>query len=128
MGRSIKRLQAAIADKEAGREGEVLETLSGEFRTGLGILTGTNCRAMVPREFLALPALGDGYVLSPAALSELFHRCDTLRFSGAGIEREAVFKILDEFKVMTDFLEAAEKERYRKPKSGVEQQAPGGAV
>jgi hypothetical protein len=115
MGKSIKQLRAAIAGVEAGREGEILEALSGEFRTGLGILTGTNCRAMVPREFLALPALGDHAALSPAALSELFRRCDTLRFSGAGIEQSAVVKLLDEFKEMAFLLAAAEKERYRKP-------------
>jgi hypothetical protein len=111
MGRSIKRLRAA----EAGREGETLETLSGEFRMCLGFLTGINCRAMVPREFLALPALGDDSALSPAALSELFRRCDTLRFSGAGIPQDAVWKLLDEFKETTFLLEAAEKDRYRKP-------------
>jgi hypothetical protein len=120
MGKTLKRLRG-------GSEREILETLSGEFRTGLGILTGTNCRAMVPGEFLKLPALGTAYALSPAAISELFRRCDTLRFSGADIEREAVFKLLDEFKAMTGFLEAAEKERYRKPAPVSARQAPEGA-
>jgi hypothetical protein len=110
MGRSIRRLRGV----EAGREGEILEALSREFRTGLGVLTGTNCRAMVPGEFLTLPALGDDYALSPPALSEFFRRCDTLRFSGAGIAPDAVFKILDEFMEMTFLLEAAEKDRYRR--------------
>ncbi|GHV78373.1 hypothetical protein AGMMS49944_01640 [Spirochaetia bacterium] len=111
MAKSLKRLRAG--------EGEILETLSGEFRTGLGILTGTNCRAMVPREFLTLPALGEEDALSPAALSALFRRCDTLRFSGADIEQAAVVKLLDDFKEMTVLLEAAEKDRYRKPRSGL---------
>jgi hypothetical protein len=115
MGKSLKRLR----DMETGREGEILETLSGEFRTGLGVLTGMNCRAMVPREFLALPALGEGYALSPAALSELFRRCDTLRFSGTGIEQGAVVSLLDEFKEMTLLLEAAEKDRRRKHQEAV---------
>jgi hypothetical protein len=118
MGRTIKQLRAAMAGVEPGREGEILETLSGEFRTGLGILTGTNCRAMVPREFLALPALGAGYALSPPALSELFRRCDTLRFSGAGIEQAAVGRLLDAFKDMADLLAAAEKERYGRRRTG----------
>jgi hypothetical protein len=122
MGRTLKRLH----DPGAGGDGEILEALSTEFRTFLGILTGANCRAMVPREFLTLPRFGDHAALSPAALSELFHRCDTLRFSGAGIERETVFMLLDEFKEMTSLLEAAEKERYRRP--SVPQQTPGGAA
>ncbi|GHV75358.1 hypothetical protein AGMMS49942_01790 [Spirochaetia bacterium] len=115
MERNIKRLQSALAGAEAGvgREGQILETLSGEFRTCLGILTGINCRAMVPREFLSLPALGGPLALSPAALSELFRRCDILRFSGAGIEPAVVRKLLDEFKEMTFLLALAEKERYR---------------
>jgi hypothetical protein len=113
MERNIKRLLAALAAAAAGREGEILETLSGEFRTCLGVLTGINCRAMVPGEFLALPALGDRLALSPAALSELFRRCDTLRFSGAGIEPAAAGRLLDEFKEMTLLLEAAEKDRRR---------------
>jgi hypothetical protein len=116
MGRTIKRLRGA-----GGGEGEILEALSGEFRTFRGILTGTNCRAMVPREFLALPALGSGDALSPEALSDLFRRCDTLRFSGAGIEREAVFTLLDEFKAMTGLLDTAEKERYRRPREAADE-------
>jgi hypothetical protein len=117
MGRSLKRLRSAGAEK-ADKNREILETLSGEFRTFLGILMGTNCRAMVPREFLTLPALGPGYGLSPFALSELFRHCDTLRFSGADIEREAVFNLLEEFRKLTGLLEAAEKDRYRRPQSG----------
>jgi hypothetical protein len=114
MGRSLKRLRNAGGDKNR----EVLETLSKDFRAFLGILMGTNCRAMVPREFLALPALGTGYGLSPSALSELFRHCDTLRFSGAEVEREAVFNLLEEFQELTGLLDAAEKDRYRRPRSG----------
>jgi hypothetical protein len=117
MGRSLKRLRSAGADR-ADRNRETLETLSREFRTFLGILTGTNCRAMVPREFLVLPALGTGYGLSPSALSELFRHCDTLRFSGTDIEKEAVFNLLEEFRELTGLLDAAEKDRYRRPQSG----------
>ncbi|MDR1597060.1 MAG: hypothetical protein LBR99_05075, partial [Treponema sp.] len=93
MGRRLKRLRSAGADK-TDKNREILETLSREFRIFLGILMGTNCRAMVPREFLTLPAPGNGYGLSPSALSELFRHCDTLRFSGADIERERVFNLL----------------------------------
>ncbi|WP_010257912.1 hypothetical protein [Treponema primitia] len=111
MGKSLRRLR----NTEAGKEGETLEALSGEFRSFLGILTGTNCRAMVPRELLALPALGTADGLSPAAISDLFRRCDTLRFSGESIERELVSGLLDEFKELTGLLETAEKEHYSKP-------------
>jgi hypothetical protein len=117
MGRSLKRLRSAGADK-TDKNREILETLSGEFRTFLGILMGTNCRAMVPREFLTLPALGTGYGLSPSALSELFRHCDTLRFSGAAIEKEAVFNLLEEFRKLTGLLDAAEKDRCHRPQSG----------
>jgi hypothetical protein len=117
MGRILKRLWNAGTDK-TDKNRETLETLSREFRTFLGILTGTNCRAMVPREFLTLPALGTGYGLSPSALSELFRHCDTLRFSGAAIGKDAVFNLLEEFRELTDLLGAAEKDRYHPPRSG----------
>jgi hypothetical protein len=112
MGKCVGRLRGA----GAGGNGKILETLSGDFRTFLGILTGTNCRAMVPREFLALPGLGSAAGLSPAFVSDLFRRCDTLRFSGADIDGEAVFNLLDEFKKLTGLLEAAEKDRNRRPR------------
>jgi hypothetical protein len=117
MGRSLKRLRNAGTDKP-DKNREPLETLSREFRTFLGILTGTNCRAMVPREFLTLPELGTGYGLSPSALSELFRHCDTLRFSGGDVGREAVFNLLEEFRELTGLLDAAEKDRYHRPRSG----------
>ena len=87
---------------------------------------------MVPREFLALPALGDAAALSPEAVSDLFRRCDTLRFSGVGIEGGAVFNLLDEFKELTGLLDAAEKEKRRQPAAGPGTKpapviAPGGA-
>jgi hypothetical protein len=113
MGRTLRRLRGW---NNGGREIETLEALSTEFRSFLGIITGTNCRAMVPREFLALPSLGPGDALSGSALWALFRRCDTLRFSGAGIERDAVFTLLDDFRNLIAALAAAEKERYHSKK------------
>jgi hypothetical protein len=110
MGKSLRRLRGW---NSGGRETETLEALSAEFRNFLGIITGINCRAMVPREFLGLPSLGPGSALSGAALSALFRRCDTLRFSGAGIEREAVAALLDDFQSLIAALADAEKERYQ---------------
>ena len=83
---------------------------------------------MVPREFLTLPALGEEPALSQTAVSELFRRCDTLRFSGAGIEREAVWTLLDDFRALTGLLEAAEKERYRSPRNSQRQALAHGGV
>jgi hypothetical protein len=113
MGRTLKRLRAA----STGGGAEILETLSRDFRILLGVLTGTNCRSMVPSEFLSLDSLGGG-AMEPEALAHLFHRCDTLRFNGEGIEREAALALLDEFKALVGLLDAAEKDRSRFPLSG----------
>jgi hypothetical protein len=114
MGRTLKRLRAA----SPGGDIEILETLSRDFRVLLGMLTGINCRAMVPSEFLALDGLGSGASLRPEAVADLFRRCDALRFSGEGIEREAVFALLDEFKTLAGLLDAAERDKNRLPLSG----------
>jgi hypothetical protein len=105
MGRSLRRLR----NGGAGGEAETLLRLSADFRIFLSVLTGTNCRAMVPREFLSLPPLGPGALLSGASIADLFRRCDTLRFSGAGIEQAAVSAILDDFRTMISALDAAER-------------------
>jgi hypothetical protein len=107
MGRTLKRLRSA----SPGGEPAILETLSRDFRIFLGALTGIDCRAMVPGEFLALDSLGSGAALRPQALADLFRRCDALRFSGEGIEREAALALLDEFKSLAGLLEAAERAR-----------------
>jgi uncharacterized membrane protein len=112
MGRTIKRLRIASPGGT-----EILETLSRDFRILLGILTGTNCRAMVPSEFLSLDGLGGG-AMGPEALAHLFRRCDTFRFSGEDIEREAALALLDEFKALVGLLDAAERARSRPPLSG----------
>ena len=123
MGRTLKRLRAA----SSGGDEAILETLSRDFRVFLGMLTGINCRAMVPSEFLALDSLGPGAALQPEALADLFRRCDSLRFSGGGIEREAVFALLEEFKTLAGFLAAAERDKGRLPLSGPRAAGEGGA-
>jgi hypothetical protein len=123
MGKTLRRLRNGlikereslsaggklIAGPENGREKEILSELSGEFRTYLGLLTGTNCRAMVPREFLSLPSLGGGNYLAGDFISSLFRGCDTLRFSGGAVERDAALGLLDDFKKLTDTLDTAER-------------------
>ncbi|MDR3123954.1 MAG: hypothetical protein LBU16_09290 [Treponema sp.] len=105
MGRTLKRLRSF----SPGRDLEILETLSRDFRVFLGLLTGANCRAMVPSEFLSLD--GSGAALRPETVADLFRRCDALRFSGEGLERETVFALLDEFKALAGLLDAAERDR-----------------
>jgi hypothetical protein len=123
MGRTLKRLRAA----SPGGDLAIPETLSRDFRVFLGILTGINCRAMVPGEFLALDSLAPGAGLRPETVADLFRRCDTLRFSGEGMEREAVFALLDDFKSLTGLLAAAEKGRNRFPLFGSRPAGQGGA-
>ena len=114
MMRTLKRLRSV----PSGADMEIPETLSRDFRALLGMLTGQNCQAMVPSEFLSLDGLGFGATPGPEALADLFRRCDALRFSGQGMDREAVFALLDEFKALTGLLDAAERERNRLPRSG----------
>ncbi|MDR2029689.1 MAG: hypothetical protein LBP93_09160 [Treponema sp.] len=120
MGRILRRLRnTLLKDKSAGGpEAEILSRVSREFRTFLGLLSGMNCRAMVPREFTALPSLTGApedhdAVLSGEFLRDVFSRCDTLRFSGAGIRGTDVIGILDDFKSFTDALERGERESRR---------------
>jgi hypothetical protein len=123
MGRTLKRLRAF----SPGGDLEILETLSRDFRVFLGMLTGINCRAMVPSELLALDGLGAGAALRPEAVADLFRRCDALRFSGADVERETVFALLDDFKTLAGLLDAAERERNRFSRSRSPEKSAGGA-
>jgi hypothetical protein len=125
MGKTLKRLRNGllkekdslsaggklITDAESGREKEVLTELSREFRIYLGLLTGANCRAMVPREFLSLPSLGGGNYLAGDFISSLFRGCDTLRFSGGSVEKEPALELLGDFKKLTDALDKAERDK-----------------
>jgi hypothetical protein len=82
---------------------------------------------MVPSEFLALDGLEHGAALRPQAVADLFRRCDSLRFSGQGIEQETVFALLDEFKTLAGLLDAAERDGSLLPRSGPQGKNAGGA-
>jgi hypothetical protein len=127
MGRILRRLRNALLKDKSGTAGgdlagKILGRISREFRTFLGLLSGENCRAMVPREFLGLPLLA-GFpedpdeALSGKFLCDIFRRCDTLRFSGDGVEGAAVIGVLDDFKRITDALDRGERESRRAAKT-----------
>jgi hypothetical protein len=107
LGRTFKHLRAA----PPGADLAIPETLSRDFRVLLGVLTGINCRAMVPGEFLALDGPDSAAAPRPEILADLFRRCDELRFSGEALERDAALALLEEFKTFAGLLEAAEKDR-----------------
>jgi hypothetical protein len=123
MMRTLKRLRSA----SPGAGMEITETLSRDFRVLLGMLTGQNCQAMVPSEFLALDGLGSGAGPGPEAVADLFRRCDALRFSGQRVEPEAALALLEEFKTLAGLLDAAERARNRLPRSGPLGESAGGA-
>ncbi|GHV60806.1 hypothetical protein AGMMS49587_03370 [Spirochaetia bacterium] len=115
MGRIERRLRLNLlkGGADSGNYAEVLTLLSGEFRTFLGYFSGLNCRAMTAGEFFSFPLpegrAGEsggktGLVLTGEYLGTLFRRFDRLRFSGEGIEKEAVLGILDGVKLFTDTL------------------------
>jgi hypothetical protein len=121
--------------KELVREGkrrDILNALSGEFRSFLSFFTGENCRAMTAAEFSNIPPelliqgnleessagtdAGDSAKkASPGPLPELvngdflgtfFRRCDELRFSGSEIAAGDVLAMLGDLR---DFLKNLER-------------------
>jgi hypothetical protein len=126
MAKIEARLRLNLLKGGPGSEnyGKTLAFLSGEFRTFLGYFSGLNCRAMTAGEFFSFPlpvSAAEGEtagkapetgpqsipfapVLTGEYLGTLFRRLDRLRFSGEGIEREAVFEIFDGVKLFTDTL------------------------
>jgi hypothetical protein len=91
--RTVKHLRIMLAkDTEAG--GAVLDTLNGELRRFLEVFTRQPCFSMVPREFLSL-TWPDGEYGGPF-LSELFGRCDSIRFGNAPADNAEVLTILKE--------------------------------
>jgi hypothetical protein len=134
MGRFLRRLRSGLEKNKTGEE-EALSLLSGEFRNFLSFFTEMNCRAMVPGEFLRLspsfPGGGEFADLArrarlPRGSSEvsppgdpgvflcgLFRRCDTLRFSGAGVDHAAALALVDEARFFILLLD-----RYKKARPG----------
>jgi hypothetical protein len=94
MARVLRYLRNTLDNGGSGSAGEVLDKLSAEFKTFLGLFTGMNCRAMTGEEFLFFPSL----TTEPSGpfLRDFFRRCDTLRFSGVEIERRDVTEMLDQ--------------------------------
>ncbi|MDR2403587.1 MAG: hypothetical protein LBD78_06110 [Spirochaetaceae bacterium] len=120
---SMKRILWQLQDLQAKRgsagDGEIVARLSAEFRTFLCLVTGINCRVLVPREFLSLsiPGAGadrgaaDSGALSGEFLRDFFSRCDTLRFSGMAIGAGDVRCLLDGAAIFIKALEGAGRNR-----------------
>jgi hypothetical protein len=144
MGKVERRLRLNLMKGDPGSEnyGETLALLSGEFRAFLGYFSGLNCRAMTAGEFFDLPPLVPGRedasgggaldeagpVLTGEYLGTLFRRLDRLRFSGEGIEKEAVLGLLDGVKLFTDTLGSAVLRTTAVQSSAAVQTAPGASA
>jgi hypothetical protein len=116
MKNTEKRLYRAVLRGEEKRE--ILDKLSQGFKNFLSILTGNNCRAMTAREFIVffsqLPKdLFSAQEDSAYFLGSFFRRCDVLRFSGSGIEAQAILNLLSELNNFICMLENKEKEKHR---------------
>jgi hypothetical protein len=106
MGKVLRYLRAALDKGGQGKAPEVLDKLSTEFKTFLGLFTGTNCRAMAGEEFLFLVSLTPDP--SGPFLRDFFRRCDVLRFSGVEIAGGDVAELLDQVR---DFIGKMEKHK-----------------
>jgi hypothetical protein len=93
----------------APQRAELLNFLTGEFRSFLSLLTGENCRAMTAGELSRLSlgeALTGAAALEGGFLGGFFRRCDDLRFSGADIGAEELLEILGDLKRFVEALSA----------------------
>jgi hypothetical protein len=87
MERILRRLRAeALRERAAPAVGEILARFSAEMRNGISLFDRRDYRAWTAGE-LSVPF---------PVLALLFRRSDTLRFSGAGVERGELLAILDE--------------------------------
>jgi hypothetical protein len=114
MGRLLKRLRTGLVKNRGCGVEETVSLLARELRSFVGFLTSMNCQAMVPGEFLNLPPLaetpGAGDFLSGKFLCDIFRRCDSLRFSGTGIERGEVLEMVEDVRKLVGALDRAERE------------------
>ncbi|MDR0553818.1 MAG: hypothetical protein LBG76_03330 [Treponema sp.] len=112
IGKIRRGILAGLTGNVSGGEEEALARFSAEFRDFLVFFTGMNCRAMVPAEFLHLPALSEEGAdpLTGRFLCELFRRWDTLRFRGGAIVRESALELFEEVRIFIEALERAERE------------------
>jgi hypothetical protein len=108
LGALERRLRKTLIRENAGvsRREELLNFLTGEFRTFLGRLTGENCRAMTAGELSRLSLPGGDAAAGGEFLGAFFRRCDDLRFSGADIGADELLDILGELKIFIAALRA----------------------
>ena len=103
-----KRLQKAMLRGEDKRA--ILDILSEKFRIFLSSFTGNNCRAMTAGEFEKFSFPEKTPANSSVFLGNFFRRCDELRFSGADIGQEDIFKLLADLQFyLTEFENAAKE-------------------
>ena len=98
-----KRLYKALL--KGGNTREILDKLSGEFRTFLSFFTGNNCRAMTANELERLSPEFDCIFLG-----SFFRRCDKFRFSGGSVSTDDVFRLLADLRVFVGTLEKPKRE------------------
>jgi hypothetical protein len=117
----LKQLRVQL-DKDGSAGAAVLDSFTGEFRIFLELVTGINCRTVTSDEFFRLPPLplpegaavpGTGVEAAPGSrnigpfLSDLFRRCDALRFGGWNAEPSDIHAILDQARAFIADLEEA---------------------
>ena len=91
-----KRLRKALAKGTAQRE--ILDTLSGEFRSFLSFFTGMNCRAMTASEFNHTAIFDGSNVPDSEFLGSFFSRCDGIRFRGGEIGNDETQLLLTDLR------------------------------
>ena len=104
-----KRLRKALARGSAKRE--ILDRLSGEFRTFLSYYTGKNCRAMTASDFDRCVVF-EGYSKAPdnELLGRFFSRCDWIRFRGSEIGSKETQELLTELRIFLTILSRTKRE------------------
>jgi hypothetical protein len=90
-----KRLRRTLAKGTPCRD--ILNTLSVEFRSFLGVFTGEYCPAMTAAEF--------ANIANGEFLKNFFYRCDGSRFSNRKIHSDDALAMLDDLKKILVVLE-----------------------
>ena len=112
MRKTEKRLRKALAKNAVA--GEILKTLSDEFRGFLGFWTGENCRAMTASELSRITPYAEGYgVPDGRFLGVFFTRCDRLRFGGNRISGNEAMSLLDDLRRFLKAVDAAQRKKIR---------------
>ena len=116
MDKFLRRLRQEGELGKYGNAAHLLTLLSSELREFLSFFTRVNCRSLTAAEFLDLPLdtileFPEGSVSAPVFLCGLFRVWDTLRFSGSSVEKEELFRALDDTIFFMEALSKAEKDR-----------------